>query len=143
MIMHHPLPITYCEGVILGYLQIIHRLGPRHHLPARHHTHTPIRPQNVHAQLDLTHRQKAMLQGEERVFLVGMHHFTRFRDLATRPLRRGGHGQVHQIMVMVDPHVQDGLLLHLTRLGVVRQHLLADVQRADLLFAMVSGDTGG
>jgi len=58
-------------------------------------------------------------------------------------LGRRRYRQIHQVMVVIGPHVQDGLQFHLVRLGVVRQHLLADVQRADLLFAMVSGDTGG
>ncbi len=137
--MHHPLPSTYCEGVILGDLQIIHRLRPRHHLPPGDHTDAPIGSQEMHPQLDLPHRQEAMLHGEERVLLVGMHYFTRLRDLATRPLRRGSNGQVHQVVVMVDPHVQDGLLLHLVRPGVVGQHALTYLQCANGLLAVIGG----
>src|SRR5260221_12729300 len=74
IIMHHPLPSPHRKGVILGYFQIIHRLRPRHHLPARHHTHTAIRPQEVHAQLDLTNWQEAVFHGEEGVLLVSMDH---------------------------------------------------------------------
>src|SRR6266566_8791700 len=41
--MHHPLPIAHRKGMILGYLQIIHRFRPRYHLPACHHTHPSAR----------------------------------------------------------------------------------------------------
>jgi len=72
--MHHPLPSPHGKGVILGYLQIIHRLRPRHHLPASHDSHMAIRSQEVHPQLDLAHRQEAVFHREEWVLLAGMDH---------------------------------------------------------------------
>jgi len=107
-IMHDPLPITHRKGVILGYLQTIHHLRSRYHLPACDDSYPTIRPQDVYARCDLAHRQEAVFQGEERVLLVGMDHLARLCDLITRPLC-GGDGQVHQVVVVVDPHVQDGL----------------------------------
>ncbi len=107
-IMYHPLPATHREGMILGYLQIIHRLGPRHHLPPGDDSHTAICSQEVHAQLDLTHRQEAAFYGEERMLLVGMDHLARCcRWFAVLALR-GGDRQVHQVVVRVFPHVHGG-----------------------------------
>jgi hypothetical protein len=60
----------------------------------------------MHAQRDLAHRQEAVFQGEERVLLVGMDHLARLCDLTTWPLCDG---RVHQVVVVVDPHGQDGL----------------------------------
>src|SRR5437016_5863710 len=77
IIMHHPLSSSHHKGMILGYLQIIHRLGSRDHLPPYHHTDTAIRPQEVHPQRDLAHRQEAVLHREEGMLLVGMHYLAR------------------------------------------------------------------
>ena len=124
--MHHPLPNPHSEGMILGYLQIIHRPGPRHHLPPGHYAHTAIRPQEVHAQRDLAHWQEAVLYGEKGVLLIGMDHLARLSCLAVLSMSCGRDGQVHQVVVVVDLHVQDGLRLHLAGLGVVGQHALPD-----------------
>src|SRR6266566_197766 len=109
MIMHHPLSSTHHKGMVLCYLQIIHHLGPRHHFPPCHHAHTPICSQDVHAQLDLAHWQKSRAPGEERMLLVGVDDFTRPQSLAMRPLDGGGERQINQIVIRMDPHVQDGL----------------------------------
>src|SRR5258708_37049793 len=58
-IMYDPLICTHNKGVIVCYSQIIHPLGARHHLPARHHPFRPICPYPIHTQLDLTNRQAA------------------------------------------------------------------------------------
>ncbi len=46
----------------------------------------------------------------------------------------------HQVVIVVDPHVQDGLLFHLAGPGVVGQDSLTHLQGADGLFAMIGGD---
>ncbi len=72
-----------------------------------------------------------MFYGEEGVLLVGMHYLARLRRrLAMFSLGGRGDGQVHQVMVVVDPHVQDGFLLHFARLGVVGQDALTYLQGA-------------
>ena len=97
-------------------LQIIHRLGPRHHLPAGHHTDTAILPQEVHVMRDLIYWQEAMFHSEEGVFLAAMDHLACFRGGFTMlSMSRGGDGQIHQVVIVVDPHVQDELRLHLDR----------------------------
>ena len=42
--MHHPLAGTHGVGVILGNVQMIHRLGARHHLPTRQPVTVPTVP---------------------------------------------------------------------------------------------------
>ncbi len=138
--MHHPLPATHGKRMILGDLQIIHRFRPRHHLPPGHHAHTTIRSQEVHAQFDLAHRQEAVFHREEGVLLVGMHHLARLRGSLAMLSLRGRDGQVHQVVVMVDPHVQDGFLLHLARLRVVGQDAFSHLQGADGLLAVIGGE---
>lgn len=51
-----------------------------------------------------------------------------------------GDGQVHQVIVGMDPHVQDRLQLHLFRLGIIGQHLLTHVKRANGLFSVARRD---
>src|SRR5712692_1756076 len=110
IIMHDPLPGTHGKRMILGYLQIIHYLRSRHHLPPCHDSDTTIRSQEVHLQLELAYWQEAMLQREEGVLLVSMDHLARLRGgFAMLTLRRRSNRQVHQVTIMVDPHVQDGL----------------------------------
>src|SRR6266851_3163800 len=142
--MHHPLLDSHREGVILGYLQIIHHLGARDNLPARHHPIRPIRPQHVHAQRDLAHRQEALLLRQEGMLLVGVDGLARLRGcFAMLRSRRCGQGQIHQVVIMIDPHVQDGFLFHLVRLRVVGPYLLAYAQRADGLLAFRGCYQGG
>lgn len=51
-----------------------------------------------------------MLHCEEWMLLVGMQHLARLdRSFAVLSSRRGGEGQIHQVVIVVDPHVQDGL----------------------------------
>src|SRR5713101_7613188 len=70
------------------------------------------------------------------MLLVGVDGLTRLGGgFAMLRSRRGGQGQIHQVVIMIDPHVQDGFLFHLVRLRVVGPHLLAHVQRADGLLA--------
>ncbi len=136
--MYHPLPATHGKRMILGYLQIIHYLGSRDHFPPGHHAHTAIRSQEVHAQLDLTHGQEAVFHGEERMFLVGMDHLACLRRrFAVLSLGGRGDGQVHQVVIVVDPHVQDGFLLHLAGPGVVGKYPLSHLQGADGLLAVI------
>src|SRR5215471_5588318 len=116
-------PASHSEDVTLSYFQIIHGPGPKYHLPSCHYPHPSIRPQEVHAQLDLTHQHEAVLHSEKRELLVSIHNLARLcGGFAMFSLRRGSNSQVHQ--VMVDPVVQDGLRLHLARLGVVGQDSL-------------------
>ncbi len=90
----------------------------------------------MHAQLDLPHWQEALLLRQEGMLLVGVDGLTRLGGrFAMSRSRRGGQGQVHQVVIMVDPDVQDGFLFHLVRLRVVCPHLLPHVQRADGLLA--------
>ncbi len=50
-----------------------------------------------------------MFQREERVFLVGMDHLARLRGgFAVLSMSCGGDGQVHQVVVVIDPHVHGG-----------------------------------
>ncbi len=83
-----------------------------------------------------------MLHGEEWMFLVGMDHLARLRGGFAVLSTSCGDGQVHQVVVVVDPHMQDGLLFHLARLGVVGQHSFTYLQGADGLLAVIGGDTG-
>ncbi len=141
MIVHHPLLSTHRKGVVLGYLQSIHPLGAGHHLPARHHPIRPISAQHVHAQRDLAHRQEALLLRQERMLLIGVDHLARLGCCFAMLRRRcGGQGQVHQVGIMVDPDVQGGFLFHFVRLRIVGPYLLAHLQRADGLLAMIDGD---
>ncbi len=134
--MHHPLLDSHREGVILGYLQIIRHLGAGDNPPVRHHPIRPIGAQHMHAQLDLAHRQEALLLRQEGMLLIGVDGLTRLRSsFAMLRSRRGGQGKIHQVVIMVDPDVQDGFLFHLVRLRVVGPHLLPHVQRADGLLA--------
>ncbi len=54
-IMPDPLPFTDSEGVILGDLQIVHRLHARDKHVAGDRAHASIASQDVHADLDLAH----------------------------------------------------------------------------------------
>jgi len=142
--MDHPLPIAHRKGMVLGYLQIIHHHRPRYHLPPCDNSNPVIRPQETHAQLDLPDWQEPLLQRQERMLLVGMHHLTRLRcRLAMLSLHCRGNRQVNQVVIVVDPHMHDGLQLYLVRLGVVGQHSLTDLQRADGLLVVIGRDTGG
>src|SRR5260370_15868729 len=78
------------------------------------------------------------------MLLVSVDGLTRLRrGFAMLRSHRGGQGQVHQIIIMVDPDVQDGFLFHLVRLRVVGPHLLPHVQRADGLLAFRGCYQGG
>ncbi len=141
MIMHHPLLSPHRKGVILGHFQILHHLGARYHPPTLHHAIGPIGPQHMHAQRDPPHRQEALLLRQEGMLFVGVDRLTRLGGGFAMPSGCGrGQGQVHQVIVMVDPDVQDGLLFHLVRLRVVGPHLLAHLQRDDRLLAMIGGN---
>src|SRR5216683_8026122 len=143
-IMYHPLPSPHRKGVILSDLQIIHHLGARDNLPAGHHTVGPIGAQHMHAQRDLSNRQEALLLRQEGMLFVGVDRLTRPGGGFAMPSRCGrGQGQVHQVIVMVDPHVQDRFLFHLVRLRVVGPYLLAYAQRADGLLAFRGCYQGG
>src|SRR5713101_7618364 len=143
-IMYHPLPSPHRKGVILSDLQIIHHLGARDNLPAGHHTVGPIGAQHMHAQRDLSNRQEALLLRQEGMLFVGVDRLTRPGGGFAMPSRCGrGQGQVHQVIVMVDPHVQDRFLFHLVRLRVVGPYLLAHAQRADGLLAFRGCYQGG
>jgi len=94
--MDHPLPIPDQKGMILVYFQLIHNRRPCHHLPPRHYSNIAIRPKNVHPQFELAYGYKPILDGEERMLLVGMEHLTRLgRRFASLPLRGRGDRQVH------------------------------------------------
>ncbi len=64
----------------------------------------------MHAQLDLPHRQEALLLGQEGMLLVGVDDLTglhgRFAMLSGN---EHGQGQIDQVVVVVDPHVQHRL----------------------------------
>ncbi len=93
----------------------------------------------MHAHSQLAHRHETLLNCEERMLFVGVDRFARLRDcLAMLCLRR--QGQIHQVVVMVDPHMQDGLHLHLVGLWVVSQHSLPWVQRSNGTFPALGGD---
>jgi hypothetical protein len=70
--MHHPSPITHRKRMILSYLQILHHLGAKHYLPSCHHAKHPIGAQHMHTQLDLPHRQEALLLRQEGMLFVGV-----------------------------------------------------------------------
>ncbi len=71
------------------------------------------------------------------MLLVGLHHFARLLErLAVLRLRRRGDGQIYQVVVFVDPDMQDRLPLHLVRPGVVSPDLLPWFQLADGLLAL-------
>ncbi len=86
----------------------------------------------MHTQLDLPNRHEAFLDRQERMLLVGMDDFTA-RLLRLVMLRDGGDGEIDQIVVVVDPHVQDRLHLHLLGVGVVRPHLISRMQLSQWL----------
>lgn len=115
--MHHPLTRTYCKGVILRDSQIVHHLRPRHNLPAGYYSNIPIGPQDVHAQMQLSHWHKAFFQREEGMFLVGVNDLTRLRDDGAMGCMRGrGQGQVYRVVVesdTQDSNLRDFLILHL------------------------------
>src|SRR6266566_3953121 len=137
---------SYRELSIIGYNVIMHRNLQRtimHHPPPGDHTYAPIGSQNVHPQLDLAYRQEAMFHGEEWVFLISMHHLARLcRSFAMLTLCRRRNRQVHQVVVMVDPYVQDGLRLHLARLGIIGQDPLTYMYLANRLLPMLGGHYG-
>ncbi len=115
-IMNNPLTHPHRKGVILRYLQIIHYLRPSHHFPACHDPVGPIGAPHMHAQLDLSHRQKAFFFGQEGVLLVGMDHFTRHTNRFALLERSRDQGQVDQVMVVVEENV----LLEYRPVGFVR-----------------------
>src|SRR5579884_910419 len=92
----------------------------------------------MHAQFDLSHRQKAFLSGQEGVLLIGMDDFTRHPDRFALLERSRGQRQVDQIVIMVDPDVLHRLQLYLSGVGVVGPHLLAHMQLANWLFTLCS-----
>src|SRR5713226_6267906 len=78
--MHHPLSITHREGMILGYLQIIHHFRPMHSSLPGNHPNTAIGSQNVHSHSGFPGWHKSVLRGEEGMLAGGMHHFTHEGD---------------------------------------------------------------
>jgi len=124
--MHDPLPDTHSKRVILSYLQIVHHLRAWHNLVAGDHAIPPIRAQHMHSQFELTHWHKALLFGKEGVFLVGVDDFVGsgcYRAMGRVQLRR--QREIDEIVIGVNPDVQDGFVFHLARLGIVGQHLFA------------------
>jgi len=92
----------------------------------------------MHPQFDLADRQKALFQCEKWVFLVGVDRLTHLGgSLAMLGWVRRSQCQIHQVSIMVDPHVQDGFLFHLMRLRIVGQHLVPYMQLANRLFTLL------
>ncbi len=136
-IMHHPLPNPHREGVVLRHFQIIHRLRARNHFPTCHHPVLPIGFQHMHAQRNLSDRQEALFLRQEGVLLIGVDDLDGLVRVFTMRVGFGNRqGEVYQVVVMVDPHVQDRLEFHAVRLGIVRPHLVAYVQGAYRLLTM-------
>jgi len=47
------------------------------------------------------------------MLLVGMDHLARLRGgIAVLSMRRGGNRQVHQVVIVVDPHMYGGFKVH-------------------------------
>jgi len=119
-IMHHPLSHTHRKGMILCDSQIVHHLDARYNLPACHDPDSAIGSQDMHAQVQLRNGYKTSLQGKEGMLLIGVNDLTRLRDDGAMG-RMGGRsqGQVYQIVVVVDPHMQHRFQFHLVRLRIV------------------------
>src|SRR5712692_10010932 len=47
-----------------------------------------------------------------------------------------GNRQIHQVVVLIEPHMHNRLQFHLARLGIVDQHFVTNVERADGLLAV-------
>src|SRR5579884_3678657 len=140
-IVNNPLPIPHRKSVIVGYLQIIHRHGASHHLPARYDPVSPVSAQHMHTQLDLSHWQEASFLGEEGMLLVGVDDFALSTHTSAMLYSLGSRQRhIHQIVIMVEEDVQDGLILHLFGVGIIGQHLFAHVQLANWLFALGGAD---
>src|SRR5216684_8959177 len=58
-VVDNPFASPDSEGVILVYLQIIHRLGARHDFPGANHTNPSICTQHMHPNFDLSYREKS------------------------------------------------------------------------------------
>src|SRR5579885_817027 len=141
IVMHHPLPITHSKSMILFYLQIIHHAGPRHDLPSRDHPIRAIGPQHMHAQRDLPDRQKAFLLGQEGVLLVSMDHFIALEQFVMLCWNVGGQREIDQVMVGMNPDMQDRFLLHFVRLGIVGQHVFTHLQLPNRFFPLLGRDS--
>jgi hypothetical protein len=129
--MHHPLSAANREGVDPGYFQILHRLDARDHPARGDHAHPSIGPHNVHAHHDLTYRQEALLKREEGVLLIGVDDLTAaLACVALWILPGRAQGQIHQILILVEKDVQDGLPLHALCLRIVGPDLLSLLQSA-------------
>src|SRR5579885_2309651 len=96
----------------------------------------------MHAWLELTDRKEALLFGQERMLLVGMQHLAVLVYFPIRPFDGGRQRQIHQVGVVSEPEVLDGLQLHLFGAWVIRPDLLAHFQRADGLLAMLCRHQG-
>jgi hypothetical protein len=137
--MHHPLPIPHGKGVILRDLQIIHHLHARNNRPVGNEANAAIGSHHMHAHRDLLDRQEAVLSRQEGVLVVGLHHLTlRVGSAAMVRLCCRGDGQVHQVVVGMDPDMHDGLHLHLVRLEVIiSPALLTDMSCVNGPFPLV------
>src|SRR6266699_231983 len=72
------------------------------------------------------------------MFIGGMYDFApAYRRLALVCSYRRGDRQIDQVVILVRPHVQDGFQFHLLRLGVIGQHLVSYMQRANRLFTLL------
>ncbi len=105
-IMHYPLSATHCKGMILGYLQIVHRPGATHNLPARNHA-VLVHQHAAHAfPVSGEPLAESLFLREERMLLVGMNDLTGLADGHTvRDVIVGRERQIDEIVILVDPDV--------------------------------------
>src|SRR5579885_3781496 len=91
----------------------------------------------MHPQLDLTDRQEAFLLGQERMLLIGVDDLAGpGRRLAMRRWLARGQGQIHQVVIVVDPHMQDGLEFHVLGLGIIGLNFLSWPDRPNRLLTL-------
>ncbi len=91
----------------------------------------------MHTELDLPYRHEAFLLGQEWMLLVGVDDLTGLHGRFTKLCwKHGGQGQIDQVVVVVDPHMQYRFQFHLARLGIVGLHLFTHMQFANWLLPL-------
>ena len=135
--MNNELPIADGIGVILLDSQIIHRLGTSNDQPVLDDGNLPVALNQMHTYMQVRYSDKTSLYCQEWMLLVGVDGLV-FMHIAFFRMLGPADGQVHEVVVVIDPDMLDGLvsrsigyLLHLLRLRIVGPHFLPDLERAD------------